>query len=530
MILYPILLLCKNGLAAYRTAVFVNMMLQCVSFLLLWKILNKVVQGFDADSVLDRSHQGMQQEILPAFCMSAFYPVWVFYAQMTLTENMLFFLYLAICWLLMSYLEKQKLYSGILLLLSLLYIYFVHMRTVGVIAAAVVTLLFYGKREKKVRKQLLVYGIVFFLGILLGKVVKASISESVYATADAASLSVNDYAGQIEKVKQFFSVQGVLQFFLSCAGKIYYMGMASFGFFYTAVGYAVRQVRKKSSVYLFLLLSVCGQLFVSAFFMWNPGRLDGFVYGRYNDFLLPVLMGLGIMVFLQEEYPLRALLKNLGISFFLWLLSVYAAWKSGLTSMQGYFAAGISYLPEEREYQVIPEFGKAFLFGALLMIVMACGIWFGTKRKKEGVTIACLLLFEITLVFLLNQKYTYAFGDGNYEKLRIYNYIEDYQDTGKTADKTTEISVSYLYHGGQPYIDLIQFMLQENSIYVIREKEQTQENNWETLQDALPTEGFLIVDTDSAYLEKIEQKFEKCTESNDFVLFHVSDKQAYERH
>ena len=99
-------------------------------------------------------------------------------------------------------------------------------------------------------------------------------------------------------------------------------------------------------------------------------------------------------------------------------------------------------------------------------------------------------------------------------------YIEEYQSEEIDKRETGEMKVCYLYNGGQTYIDLIQFMMQEESIHVIREKDAlNQTQNWEELKELLPQEGFLIVDINSDYLEKIEKLYEKCVESNDFILF-----------
>lgn len=523
LILCPILLLCKGGITAYRAAVFVNMILQCFSFFLLWKILCKVLEWLNSDMEQNVSYKLQEKDALAALCMSSFYPVWIFYMQMTLVENLLFFLYLVICCLFVNYFEKPKLHRGIFLLMALLYLYFVHMRTVGVVIAAVLTFFTYTWKEKKIQKQLFVYVIVLIGGFVIGETIKHYVYESVYATADAAVLSINNYGGQIETIKQFFTMDGIERLFISLIGKIYYMGMASYGLFYIAIWYIVRQIMEKAYFFLFLFLSVCGQLGVSAIFTWNPGRVDGFVYGRYNDYLLPILIGIGILFFLQERQPVKTVLIQIGISLLLWLISLYGAVTSNLSVMQGYFAAGISYLSNEREYQIIPEFSKAFLFGVLLIVIVASILWCGARWRKERLAIAMLLTLETLLAFVLIEKYVYAFGEGNYEKLKIYNCIEEVQETQDVVEENSMTSVSYLYCGGQAYIDLVQFMLQENPIHVIKEDTLPQEMGWEKLQVMLPQEGFLIADKDSEYLDKIEQYFEKCTESNDFVLFRVPD-------
>ena len=95
--------------------------------------------------------------------------------------------------------------------------------------------------------------------------------------------------------------------------------------------------------------------------------------------------------------------------------------------------------------------------------------------------------------------------------------------------------VSYLYGGGTAYIDLIQFAMRDKKIEIIRERDIAgKENGWnnsrenqesdteswlEFLKENLAETGFLIVDYNSQYLPELEEHYEKCVESNSFVLF-----------
>ena len=63
---------------------------------------------------------------------------------------------------------------------------------------------------------------------------KTQVTKSVYATAEAGNLAANDYTGKFQSILAILSPQGMKQFLQSCAGKLYYLGMASFGLFYPA--------------------------------------------------------------------------------------------------------------------------------------------------------------------------------------------------------------------------------------------------------------------------------------------------------
>lgn len=125
-----------------------------------------------------------------------------------------------------------------------------------------------------------------------------------------------------------------------------------------------------------------------------------------------------------------------------------------------------------------------------------------------------LLLMEILLTICLNSKYTWHFNDTNYYDLKLYEYIDSYEAEHQ------DVPVSYLYGGGVQYIDLIQFAMQGQTIEILREKDESGNSpEWESLRDSFPEEGFLIVDSDSGYLEELEKNCRKCKEGSSFVLF-----------
>ena len=91
--------------------------------------------------------------------IAVLYPPWIFYMQMTMTEALLLFLYILICWLLIRFLENPRALTAVFLVLALVYIYFVHMRSIGLIAAGGITLFIWAFGSKNIgrrRKILLV--------------------------------------------------------------------------------------------------------------------------------------------------------------------------------------------------------------------------------------------------------------------------------------------------------------------------------------------------------------------------------------
>ena len=134
--------------------------------------------------------------------------------------------------------------------------------------------------------------------------------------------------------------------------------------------------------YLFVLLSMFGQFAITAIVCMRPSRLDGFVYGRYNEHILPVFIGIGLLAFCESKCKIRLYICCVIVSVITFVITFWNAMYSGLTVMQGYFAAGISYLSDDWNYHVITEFPKAFCFGMTLVICVMTCIYFGIRRKR----------------------------------------------------------------------------------------------------------------------------------------------------
>lgn len=530
LLLAPILWFFHDCVTAYRAAIAVNILLQCGMMGMLWGIFRRL---YHAEASEERKMQ-----LVLAIGTAIFYPPVSFYTQMTMAETLLAFLYILICYQITLFVEKPNVVGAVLIALPLLYIYFVHMRTVGVVLAAVITLLLYAWRNPAGRKALAIAVVILAVGALCGLWVKGRVTDTVYAQVDTVLLSLNDYTGQLVKLKRIFSFPGMKQLLLSSIGKLYYLIMASFGLVFPAIyfclkktfgmlgGYATESTdcHRDGYVYLFCLLSLVGQFVISVIAGISPGRLDEIVYGRYNEYMLPIFIGIGLMMFCDTERKLRVFGINVCVSVILFGITYWNVMRSGLTAMQGYFAAGISYLSDDWHYDVTTEFLRAFALGIFLMaFVMVC-VYTGKRFGKYIYVLAAVLLMEILLTLCLNHKYTKQFNDVDYNNLRIYQYMAG-----------NEESVSYLYDGGFPYIDLIQFAMKDRKIEIIRLEEvdslQMQKDTTESgshiesgieipqLDNVLPGEGFLIVDRNCKYLEEIEQRYEKCTESRAFILF-----------
>ena len=549
LLLAPVLWLFHDGVMAYRAAVFLNMSLQCICVGLLWGIFQRLYCPADCSK---KEVHSRKMQVVFAVGAAAFYPAWTFYTQTTLAETLIAFLYVFICYQFLLLLEDTKtiviMFRILLLSIAFLYLHFVHMRTGGAIAAAVLITVFYLWHKPQYRKLVLIAGAALMIGAAVGIGFKNIVINNVYATADAEKMAVNDYTGKLQALKEILTMEGMKQFLQSCAGKLYYFGMASFGLFYPAVILCIRRTaallhdifnknaadrktveeeKTKDWFCCFLLLTMLGQFLVAAVYARGSWRLDSIIYGRYSEYLLPVFMGIGILELLKCSHPWKMFGCSVGISTVLFVITLWTALHSESNVMRGVFATGLNYLSESvYSYQVLPEFVKACLFGLLLMTIVYGSVYISRYWRQDICAAAVVLLMELLLTVCLCRKYTWIYNDSDYYDLKVCEYIEEY------VAENADVPVWYLYGGGTAYIDLIQFAMRDQKIGILQEKDVSgEEAVWETLEMILPERGFLILDAKSPYLAVLEGKvecppeqaggctYEKCVESNSFVLF-----------
>ena len=191
------------------------------------------------------------------------------------------------------------------------------------------------------------------------------------------------------------------------------------------------------------------------------------------------------------------------------LVTLHMAQNLDPHSMQGYFAAGISY-PWKNGNFVFPDgFVLAYLVGLCLSAVMLAGI-FMIERRNNMLWVASILLgIQIGLGILLSYRYVYLFNEINRLNLGVTDWIE--QNTDETE------KVWYLDEGGMPYIDLLQFYLPDREIQIIAV---------EDMPD-LQGDGYLIVTWHSEWIKDTVRDERLQVEGTNFELYRLEDLGKY---
>ena len=512
-LLTPILWLFRDGVMAYRAAVIVNMILMCVGMFLICGITRRLFPETD------------QTKRIFVGGIAVFYPVWIFNMQMTMAEALIMFLFVLITYLFVCLIQEAKAATAVCLAASLAYIYCVHMRTAGVLIACMITLCLWAVSKRPKLVTVLAFGGALLVFAVCAVVVKENTVTEVFSNASSQVLAGNDYGGQRGKLAQILNVQGMTLFIEEIIGKVFYLGHASFGLFYWGIGWTIKQsfllfgkFLKKKEIKdvewfsLFLLLAAIGEILISSIYMHPAGTMDALIYGRYDEFLIPVFLLVGVIAMGRSRWIFKGTL-TLGIMTGLMaplLLRVIKA--KELTGLRGYMVAGISYLLDESNPDVPRFFKEAWALGIGIMFLTAFLVWFSDRGKNRIWILAGMIVIEVGAGLQISDHYVYQVNRSNFADLMVAEEISDYAGA--------EDSVVYLDEGNHPYIDFLQMQLRERPIKVITK------DDFYLLEEGRDN-AFVIVQCDSGYKERLETMFDKCTKANTFYLYYNGKDAAF---
>ena len=511
-ILVPVLKIFQDGVAAYRAAITINMLLMCAAVFLMLGIIKKIFP--ETDEIKRILVSGI----------AVLYPSWIFYMQMTMTEALLIFLFVLTAYLFISLVQKIQIATALMLALSLVYLYCVHMRTVGILIACAITLALWMLMERpKLKKVLVFWGALFLFGALAVWLKQNTITE-VFSNAEAEVLNGNDYGGQWGKIQQIFTIQGSLQFIKETAAKIFYLGLASFGVFYWGIGFTVKESfslirksikRKKGSVTewtaLFLLLSAVGEILISSIYMYQSKAIDALIYGRYDEFVVPVFLLIGLIEMSKSRRLFRITAVFGGVSGMLVPMLLNMIKQGNMEGLRGYMIPGVSYLLQEDKLNVSLFFRNTWMLAFGMMLMTAFLVWLSRKKRSTVWILAGILVIEIFAGLQISHHYIYPVNDSNFMDICIAEEIEN--------KIVPESRVAYLDENKPEYIDFIQMQLGKTSIEIISEEELIMEDGritWPEYDEKL----FLIAYFDTQYVDELDKLFNKCVKANTFYLYY----------
>lgn len=508
-ILIPIFVFCKDAVTAYRIAVSIN-------FLFLFLAMVALA------GTMKRMMPDKKMPIVLFSALTVLLPCNLFYTQMTLTEVFLVALYIAAGSVLYRYLENNRLSTLLLLMLILIYLYTVHMRTVGVLLAAmiVVTIHIFLRGDKR-------WHVLAALGAALALFAAADFLKQqafvyVYGGINQELVAANDYSGQMEKIRSVLSLEGFYDLLISLAGKVLYLGLATWGLFYWGIYGMVRQsfallrnIKKHVSAKpqqffaVFVLLTVAAQIVIGTIYLLTLGEIGDYTYGRYSEMVIPFVMVWGFAVLWKERARFvwtatggLALLQ--GLTTFLVVRQIIV---TGADNFQGYFLVGISYLYNEADFQVDSFYAAAYLFCEFLTVLVTAMALFCRSRKKRQYLLTAFAVVELVLAMRADIIYLEPFKKAAFRDSRMVDKMQTMQEEGRR--------IIYMDQVFPPYVGILQFMGRDLDIQVMEHREAVAD-----YEGDITDEDILIFAFDDAFLEEWEDKYAQKDVYGHFALLY----------
>ena len=464
IILLPIMFFFQNAVCAYRVAIVVNAVLLAISGLGLYYIGCYLVTGENGG---ENGTSRMQMMLYAS--VAVFYPSYLFYMQVSLAETVLMTSYIMVCAMFISYIKNPTFFRMMGTIIMLLWMYSIHMRSVGVVIAftiSIMILFFQNKEHRKFSIGMLLLGLA---GIFLLSQMKDYAKEILWTVADEKTLQINDYSGKWNIFTRIFSSTEEFKIFLlGILGKVYYLVGSTGGLFLWGMWYlvkksveALRDREKKGIILFFLLLSMLGVFGITAVAM-RGGRIDGYFYGRYNEYVLAPVIICGILGLLELKRPCWKITALIGILV-------------GVTTGLGHYILGLNsnriatlhtvgiaaYTGnlQPSDWRFFAYVGVGFVINTVLVSVVI--LWSAGKKTEWDLRknlYILLLIGEIALALGTSHSLNYWGQTLVYEEVGLADFLKERESKG---DK-----IIYLNQNGGPWIGTIQFLQRDMKIQV----------------------------------------------------------------
>jgi len=466
LVLIPVFMLCKDAVIAYRAAVGINFGILICSFLCLARMAG-------------RSWEDKKELTVLFSAVTVFFPGFLFCAQMTMTENLLTMLYILSGALLYEYLESNRSGVLLLLLLTMMYAYVVHMRTVGILLSGIAVLIFHMFSGQGKKSHIIWVVVIVGLLFLLSLILKEWSYSYVYGGMNGELVSENDYSGQIEKIRYIFTSAGSYDFIIGVLGKILYLGLSTYGLFYWGIYGLLKMlfsktenpVKRKFSAYI--LTGVIAQIMIASIYLMNMGAMSDYTYGRYSELILPFVMIMGMITIWNLRTKIVWMVSGAiaVIHLLVVCLVVEQILNMGEVLFQECFMVGISYLYRADDFDVRTFYAEAYLFGTILQFGVMAIMLFGRSQEKRQRILPVLLVMEMILAVWADRNLLQIYKRAAYRDYCLAEKIE------RLYEEKDDAKIVYQYDTYPSYAGILQFMMRDIDLWAENEVTDVDEND-----------------------------------------------------
>lgn len=471
LILTPIRLLFAAPETMYRAAIVANALFLVGSY---WLARNVAGRLFE-------EKRGMLLDVVCFVVM--LYPSNLVFSHIAWAECLLVFLFWIFVWVSLRVVENPGTGNHIGLAFAAMGLYVVHQRTIAVLIATVMIMIWCWASDKSRRRYILAFAVTLGVLVAAHSLIKSDLINDFYR--NNVKVDVNNMEGQIDKLGSIFTGEGFVRLFESIIGKWFYLFVSTLmmawwgaeallrnACSYCKSGFANFKKRTNglsadvSLWYTWLLLAFAGNFLISAIYMNGVGRNDMLLYGRYTEYMIGIYFVIGIMSFLRDENWLSKLMAYVLITLCAGLLCQKILDDSGLTGYQAYHSVCTSLFLKKGskpDGAVLAYAAAGFSVSVAVIICLKAKPWKRWNRVRYAVAAgAVVTLFTVT-------AYQLVFGVMTEKQcLRIVN-IKNIVSWIDMVDDGESRKVYYCSDTESRYwSESFQFLLQETPLTVIK--------------------------------------------------------------
>lgn len=433
LLLAPLMIIIKEPVLLYRVAIGLNVLFIICSYFLAKKIARKICNLKEYQICLVALVSVLTGNVSVAMTN-------------TLVESLLIFLYWLLIYLFVGNIQKTTTLNTILGTCVIIYMYMVHMRTIGILVVYIVFLIFFSIRERNIK--LLLPILLILAGILITAIYKAHVQEIIWkkdlienVTVVNVHEDVNGFKSQIFRALDLItSKDGLSKFFRSFVGKFYYFLISSFftiilvakKIILNSKNFFSNRIQGKDCIYFFIFLNFIVEMMITV--VSTAGameeRSDFILYGRYAENVFGPIFMLGIIELwdIKKSLSYKFGLVLIGISSFALLLCEVI---NVIFSKKGvyYFTFSIVNFSGFISGDKI-DFIKFAKFIALLLVVFFIYLLINKNRRIQVFSYYWLAIFGVLISFYNSEveynKDVLLWQMQKKEVIEASEYLEEY--------------------------------------------------------------------------------------------------------
>lgn len=393
VLITPLVAIVKNPVILIRTIIIFNFVLIALAFLVTDLSMKALFPSIDKNIVT-----------IITF-VSYLYVSNISYSRYMMTESLLVFLFSIVVYLLISINNKPTHIKCVLLATISVYMYYTHLRTVGVFLSAVFVLFVLFIKKKISLSHLLAFCAVLIVLFAIGNMVKNLVADTVFYEIQSSD-DINNYSHNASKLSILLSQEGIIRFAVDWLCKIFYLNYATCFVGGLSILYCLKCLFEKNEKILkdkiwslFIILCFVSTFSIAVIFFIegdNPARFETVVYGRYIEFIFSPLIAYGILLIMSyKEKMIFVAIVNFFVSIIGLGLVIYRFDKAGMQYSGSSLSAATHYM-----FAVYKDLDKGIILIFRLLFVMAVIFFFSICRPNLKSMV--VLLLGLTCFFSIN--------------------------------------------------------------------------------------------------------------------------------